>query len=265
MTGTIASPRNPLLKDIRKALLRGTLTSDGSAIAESFHLLEEALRSGCDVPVVIAAESVKGTVQQHIRNLKDVRMVVLSDDLFEELSSTETSQGVIAMVRPPRWTLEQLLRGETLLVILDGVQDPGNAGTIVRTAEAFGATGVLFLKGSVSPYNAKALRAASGSMFRVPVVHGLEPDLVMAAFAQRRLELYAAMPSPLAKPIQSVCFTERCAVIIGSEGRGVSEKLRQKSTDIFVPTVTVESLNAAIAAGVILYEANRQRRISAKV
>ncbi len=258
---SIASPRNPLLKEIRRALLRGALTEDGCAVAESFHLLEEALRSDCHVPVVLSAETARDTVARHVRNLKDVQFSVVPDALFRQLSSTESSQGVLALVKPPRWTMEELFRGRTLLLVLDGVQDPGNAGTIVRAGEAFGATGVLFLKGTVSPYNAKALRASAGSLFRLPVVHGMEGGLARAAMAQRRLDVYAAVPGA---PIQvgDVDFTRRCALIVGSEGRGVSEELRSAAREVSIPTLGVDSLNAAMAATVILYEAGRQRRVA---
>lgn len=256
----IASPRNPLLKEIRKALSRGGLTSDGYAVAETFHLLEEALRSDREIGAVVTAQSVRETVQRHIGNLKGIRISVLPDALFEELASTENSQGVIALVKPQVWTLENLLRGRTLLVVLDGVQDPGNAGTIVRAAEAFGATGALFVKGSVSPYNAKAVRASAGSLFRLPVVHGVDPDLARATFSQNRLDVYVAMPSSPRKP-EEVNLSRRCALIVGSEGRGVSEALRRSAFDLTIPTVGVESLNVAMAAAVLLYEASRQRRL----
>src|SRR5271170_2296599 len=150
---TLTSARNPMLKEVRKAILRGTTTEDGFAVAESFHLLEEALRSDCEIGAMFAAESVKSAVERHVGGLKNIRVTVLDDELFRTISATEASQGVITLVRPPAWTLEQIFRGHSLAVILDGIQDPGNAGTIVRAAEAFGATGVVFLKGSVSPYN----------------------------------------------------------------------------------------------------------------
>src|SRR5579875_2788178 len=101
MTEAISSERNPLLKEIRRAAARGCLT---------------------------AAESVKGTVAAHVRGLKRTRVIAVRDPLFAALSSTAATQGVIALVRPPRWTVEQLLRGKSLVVVLDGVQDPGNAG-----------------------------------------------------------------------------------------------------------------------------------------
>jgi TrmH family RNA methyltransferase len=256
----LTSSKNPLLKEIRRAIVRGTLTEDGCAVAESFHLLEEALRSDCPVRSVLAAESVRTAVESHVRRLAGVRVLVLDDGLFARLSSTETSQGVIALVRPPAWNLEQLFRGQALVSVLDGVQDPGNAGTILRAAEAFGATGAAFLKGAVNPYNPKTMRASAGSVFRLPLVAGLDPDLARAAFEQQRLDVYAATPGAR-KNLADVDLTRKCAVIIGSEGRGVSEKLRAGAIGLRIPTIGVESLNAGMAAGVILYEARRQRAL----
>jgi len=163
-------------------------------------------------------------------------------------------------VRPPAWKLEQLFRGRSLVVALDGLQDPGNAGAILRVAEAFGATGAMFLKGAVSPYNPKAMRASAGSVFRLPLVTGLDPDLARAAFEQQRLDVYATTPAAR-KNLAEADLTRKCALIVGSEGRGVSEKLRAGAIDLRIPTSGVESLNAGMAAGVILYEARRQRAL----
>src|SRR5689334_9039909 len=171
---SIASAANPLLKDVRRAVARGGLTEGGLCVAESFHLLEEALRSDCEVKHVLAAETVLSAAEAHVHRLHGVKIAVLPDALFRSISGTETSQGVMALVRPPAWKLEQLFRGCPLVVVLDGLQDPGNAGTIARAAEAFGATGIVFLTGSVSPHNPKTLRASAGSLFRLPYVAGLE-------------------------------------------------------------------------------------------
>ena len=257
-TDAIASDRNPLLKEIRRAVSRGSLTAGGFAVAESFHLLEEALASDCEIGAVIAAESVKGTVAAHVRGLKRTRVVAVRDAVFASLASTETTQGVIALVRPPVWTIDQLLRGKALVVVLDGVQDPGNAGAIVRAAEAFGATGAAFLKGAVSPYNPKSLRAAAGSVFRLPIVAAADENLLLAALDQRGVALYAASPRA-ARPLASIDLSGRAAIVIGSEGRGVSAKIAEHATGVQIPTSGVESLNAAVAAGVLLYEARRQR------
>jgi RNA methyltransferase, TrmH family len=258
MTDTLVSEKNPLLKQVRRAVARGSLTDDGFAVAESFHLLEEALASDCEIAAVIVAESVKATVTAHVRGLKRTRVVAVRDSVFAELASTETTQGVIALVRPPVWTLDQLLRGRSLLVVLDGVQDPGNAGAILRAAEAFGSTGAAFLKGSVSPYNPKCLRASGGSVFRLPIVVSIDESLLLAAVEQKHIALYAATPHAT-KLVSGTDLSGRAAIIIGSEGRGVSPKLQARATGLRIPTSTVESLNAAVAAGVLLYEARRQR------
>ncbi len=123
---------------------------------------------------------------------------MLPDALFQTISGTETAQGVMSLVEPPVWSLEQLFdgaRGPALVLILDGLQDPGNAGAILRAAEAFGATGAIFLKGTVSPYNPKTLRASAGSLFRVPFLHGVDAELARAALRQNRVELFAGVPA----------------------------------------------------------------------
>src|SRR6266849_6343767 len=153
MTEVLISDKNPLLKQVRRAVARGSLTESGYAVAESFHVLEEALASDCEIGAVIVSESVKSAVAAHVRGLKRTRVVAVSNAVFSELAATDATQGVIALVRPPPWTLDQLVRGRSLVVVLDGVQDPGNAGAILRAAEAFGATRAAFLKGTVSPYN----------------------------------------------------------------------------------------------------------------
>src|ERR1035441_2257881 len=111
---TITSAANPLVKDVRRAIARGTLTGQGWSVAETFHLLEEALRSDCEVKVVLAAESVRSAAEAHVRRLSGVKVVVLPDALLQRLSGTETSQGVMALVKPPVWKLEQLFRGRPL-------------------------------------------------------------------------------------------------------------------------------------------------------
>jgi RNA methyltransferase, TrmH family len=152
------------------------------------------------------------------------------------------------------------------VVVLDGLQDPGNAGTIVRAAEAFGATGIVFLKGTASPHNPKTLRAAAGSLFRVPFLHGVAPATAIATLRQNGVKLVAAMPPVASMPADTLSTTDltgRCALIIGSEAHGVSEVWRSAAAPVSIPTVGVESLNAAVAAGILLYEARRQRILRA--
>ncbi len=262
---TVTSAANPLLKSVRRAIARGSLTEQGWCVAESFHLLEEALASHCEVAAVLASESALPAVQSRVGR-RHVRVVALSDALFAGLAGTETSQGVIALVQPPVWKLEQLFGPATLIAVLDGIQDPGNAGTVVRTAEAFGATGVLFLRGAVSPFNPKTLRASAGSLFRLPFVNGLETAPACAALKQNHVQLFAGVPAGSTKTVRdlaSVDLTGSCGLVVGSEAHGVSRELRAAAADVTIPTVGVESLNAAVAAGILLYEARRQRMLRA--
>jgi len=259
---TISSAANPLIKDVRRAIARGSLTSQGWAVAESLHLLEEALASGCEVKVVLASQSGRPAALALLGAQAAHKLTVLPDPLFRGISATQTTQGVMALVKPPEWKLEQLFRGCALVVVLDGLQDPGNAGAILRAAEAFGATGALFVKGAVSLYHPKTLRASAGSLFRVPFVCGLDPARARAVLEQNHVALYAAMPAhpgARASNIADVDFTCPVALIIGNEARGVSHELRSGALAVAIPTLAVESLNAAVAAGILLYEARRQR------
>jgi TrmH family RNA methyltransferase len=244
---TLISDKNPLLKEVRRlskgGAAAGATGEDRMALAEGPHLLDEALRSGIEIHAVILAESAP-----EIPGLGATRVVRVLDGLFNKLAPTESPQGVLALVRMPQWTQEDLLRGTPLVVVLDGVQDPGNAGAILRTAEAFGASGAVFLKGTVSPSNPKCLRASAGSAFRLPIVVEMPPGL----------KLYAA--DPRAKlSVADARLAAPCAIVIGGEGSGVRPELAARATGVKIPTTGVESLNAAVAAGILLYEARRQR------
>jgi TrmH family RNA methyltransferase len=259
---TISSAANPLLKDVRRAMARGSLTSKGWCVAETFHLLAEALRAHSQIRVVLAAESVYSAASHLIRRHDGIQLVTVPDRLLQSLSDTETSQGVMALVEPPHWNFEDLFGGCPLLVVLAGLQDPGNAGAIIRAAEGFGATGALFTKGTVSPYNPKTLRASAGSLFRVPFLHGTDPVEARAAIAQHGVKLFAAVPTDPSAPASepsALNFRQPCGFIIGSEAHGIAPELRSAAQDVSIRTVAVESLNAAVAAGILLYEARRQR------
>jgi TrmH family RNA methyltransferase len=228
--------------------LRNECTEAGFCLAEGLHLLEEALASDCEIGAILASES---AAPEAARAAAGQEITVVPDGVFRTLATTETTQGILTLIRFRPSTLEALFAGEALVIIIDGVQDPGNAGTIARAAEAFGASGVVFLKGSASPFHPKTIRASAGSLFRVPFVHG--PESIDTA-----VPLYAAMPRA-ARTVAETDLKQPCGIIIGSEGRGVSERFRARAVGFRIPTNRVESLNAAAAAAVILYEARRQR------
>jgi RNA methyltransferase, TrmH family len=254
------SDHNPLVKQIRRAISHGTLTEDGYAVAEGPHLVEEALAAHCEIRAVILSESARPALVSSLAGdaarLPAPRLV--SAKTFRSISSTDTPQGVLALVKPPAADALQVFGGDALAVILDGVQDPGNAGAIVRVAEAFGSTGAVFLKGSVDPFHPRSVRGSAGSAFRLPIVTGGAFDTLIARDPE--LAVYAAMPRAAASiELGEADFTRACAIVIGGEGRGVSEEIAAAAIPVHIPTARVESLNAAVAAGIVLYEARRQR------
>lgn len=258
----LTSAANPLLRDVRRAVARGCLTPSGYWVAEGFHLLDEALRSPVEIGAVLISETARGAVES--RGLRGARTILVPAALFERLASTETTQGVISLVKPRSWTLDDLLRRPVLLSVLDGLQDPGNAGAVVRSSEAFGATGVVFLSGTAGPHNPKTLRASAGSLFRLPFVEGWTANTISERLSRSGLAVYAAVPYSQAgsAPVAEADFSRDCALVFGSEAHGISPELAAAARPVSIPTAGVESLNAAVAAGIILYEARRQRSAS---
>jgi TrmH family RNA methyltransferase len=254
----ITSPHNPILKEVRRAVTRGGLTNDGLCVAEGFHLLEEALRSGLEIPAILATDASISAAAGLAKNAEKTRFLTTSEALFRDFSSTENSQGLITLVRPPAWSEEDVFTTPALVLVLDGIQDPGNAGTLIRSAEAFGATGVLLLKGCVNPWNPKALRASAGSLFRLPVLDLLTADDAIAAFARRDLPLWTTLIVE-GLPLVQADLASACGIAVGSESHGISAELRRFSKGLTIPTRSVESLNAATAGAIVLYEAARQR------
>jgi len=255
---TLTSAQNPLLKEVRKAVQQGTATAGGLCVAENFHLLDEALRSGSEIDAVLFTPTAAAAVESRFDGRSGARLFEVPAPLFRELSSTQTSQGVIALVRPPAWTIGDLFGGRALIVYLDGIQEPGNAGAILRAGEAFGATGVAFGKGTVTLLNPKAVRASAGSVFRLPWAGVPDEDAFLQDCERRGVVLYALMPDG-ARAIHECDLAATCALIAGSEGRGIRKTLAARAIAVRIPVEGVESLNAAMAAGVALYEARRQR------
>jgi len=254
------------IRDLRRRKAR---ERRGLALAEGVRLVEEALAAGVPVRGAVVSPALEATSRgQTLKSMlteRGIRLVEVGVGELDQLADTEQPQGIVAVIEPREWSLAEVaVAPGSVVLVLDGVQDPGNAGAILRAAEAFGATGVMFLKGTASPFNPKTLRASAGSLFRVPFVHSIDAELARAAFKQNKLDVYAGVPFTAQNHVKSLAgvdFTRKCAVIIGSEGQGVSQKLHAGAIDLAVPTVGVESLNAAMAASVILYEARRQRSL----
>lgn len=193
---------------------------------------------------------------------KNIPCYELSEKLFERVSTTETSQGILLVMSIKKESLQFLQApSQALYVVLDGVQDPGNAGTIVRTADAVGADGVIFLKGSVDAFADKTVRATMGSLFHLPVLTNVTAAELQAFAQQQKVKLLATALDATAKPHFAEDFTSSCAIVLGNEGNGVSQEILQMAEKIYIPMAgQAESLNVGMSAAIVLYEAMRQRK-----
>ena len=258
----VSSRQNALVKELRRAFARGERADDGSVAIESVRIVEEAVRSGLKFRAVLFRESSAELAERLLPQIAaGVETLVLPDDVFDSAVATESPQGVAALVRVKEHKLEDVLRApEALVVVVAGVQDPGNLGTIVRSAEAFGAHGVLLAEKTVSAFHPKTVRASAGSLFRVPAVH-VEMDVALAALQSRGLRLVATS-SHKGTPLEEAGLTGAVALFIGSEGAGLPRGVLAKMDEVVAirHSARVESLNAGVAASILLYEAARQRR-----
>jgi TrmH family RNA methyltransferase len=265
----IASRANSRVKQLRAAFAGHARLSGGLVAIEGEHLLFEAMRSGLAFKTIFLSQR-KSAPEWLPRS---VELIELTDEVFSSVVDTQHPQGVAALLVPPVWSLEDAVPAQPsgkhppLVLIAAALQDPGNLGTLIRSAEAFGATAFLTTPGTVSEWNQKALRASAGSVFRIPVADIASPDF--AALKSRGLKLFAAVAddSPNASssiPIAQAALTQPCALMIGNEGAGLSEELIALADfRVTIPTPgRVESLNAAIAGSLLLYEASRQRSAS---
>jgi TrmH family RNA methyltransferase len=263
----ITSRENKWLKMFRAAL-RGTGPAESEPIGvEGPKLVEDALRSGLQAEALLVSEAGEADLERILRAASESeagiprsRVLRTTDKLFASVAGTETPQGVAALFRQPEWqfddvvsgvaTTDGALRGDAaLVVVMAAVQDPGNIGTIVRSAEAFGATGAVATRGSADPWSPKALRGSAGSALRLPVLRGMAIPVLLAQLRVAGVKIVAAS-------------SHSAALFIGNEGAGLPREVEHAAdARISIPTsATVESLNAGVAASVVLYEAARQRK-----
>ena len=265
----VQSKQNARLKELRRALAQPLRESsrDGRLLAgiEGPNLIAEALRAGLRLACVFVAEGAEGLLKA-LPLPPETEILLLPRALLDSALTTEAPQPVAALVAPPDWSWAHLLGSQRktapLLLVLAGLQDPGNLGAILRSAEAFAADGVLSLPGTVSAWNPKAVRASAGSVFRVPLLAVTAED----SFARLReagvtIWTTSATAAHGARPAERVNMAEPIALVIGNEGNGVPGDLAAQADGAVTISCPgpVESLNAAVAASVLLYEASRQR------
>lgn len=246
----IRSPRNPTVAFVR-TLQRGSVRRrSGRTYVEGPKLVSEVLTAGA-VETLLWVEDATSAARDLAARAEQAGITVrrCTAGVFATLANTETPQGVLAVIEmpkpPPR-------KGPALLLVLDGVQDPGNVGTMLRSAAAASATGAVCGPGSADPYGPKAMRAGAGAQLSLPLLDELPSN---------GLRVYAAEPGG-DRSYADVDWTGPAALVIGGEGHGISRAMRRQVDEtVSVPMAPdAESLNAAAAAAVILFEAARQRR-----
>jgi len=282
----ITSRDNRWLKKFRAAL-RGTGPVEGEPIGvEGPKLVEDALTSGIEAEALLVSESAEAGLETILNaasaseaGVPRSRILRTTDKLFASVAGTEAPQGIAALFSAPMWTFEDVLRGAAdengalggdfpLVVVVAGVQDPGNVGTIVRSAEAFGATGAIATRGTADPWSPKALRASAGSALRLPVLRGIAIPVLLAQLKMARVKVIAATGraggelSVVTSTSDNPVLREAVAIFIGSEGTGLpNEVLSAADGRISIPMrSSVESLNAGVAGSIALFEAARQRQ-----
>jgi TrmH family RNA methyltransferase len=260
----ISSKTNARVKQLRGAFAGNGRLSGGLVAIEGEHLLEEAIRSKVALKAVFLGQ--RKTAPRGLP--PETELLRLADNAFVSAVETSSPQGIAALMEPPVYELEDLMKGTApLIVIACALQDPGNLGALIRSAEAFEAAGVLITAGTVSPWNQKALRASAGSTFRLPVVTSTAEQI--RGLKQRGVRLLAAVGAADAgiAAAQEVNLHESCAIMIGNEGAGLSDEwLAMADARVTIPCPgPVESLNAAVAGSLLLYEASRQRSASKEV
>ncbi len=256
----ISSAKNPVVQQFRDAAAGG---ADGVLLAEGPRLVTEALDAGMQVVAAAVSPRCDDTALRDRLQQATTTFLDVSPDVMARMSALETAPGVAVLLRRPEVGEADLLRRDTvpLVVVAAGVRDPGNLGSLLRAAEAAGASGCITMRGGADPFRDKAVRGSMGSVFRLPVLHGLDAAAVIDFARRHHLQLVVADGGG-DRTYTEVDFRRPLLLVVGAEAAGVPAELVQAaSARACIPLrAPVESLNVAVAAGVLLFEVQRQRR-----
>ncbi|MEN6567770.1 MAG: RNA methyltransferase [Veillonellales bacterium] len=267
MIERILSPQNQYVKLAMGLKQKKKRESTGLFIAEGLRLAEEAIASGWRIPVCLFTREayLHERGRQVIEQLQadtSCKVMQVSDSIYSKVTDTDQPQGLMVLVGKKRYQFDDVIlnKQNPLILVLDGLQDPGNVGTIIRTADAAGCSGVLMTKGSADLFSGKTVRAGMGSIFHLPIIEGLGCGELVALLSEYHIPLMATALTD-SEIYFSSDLTMPVAVVFGNEGNGVQKELLQRAkVKLYIPILgKAESLNVAAAASVILYEAVRQR------
>lgn len=260
----ITSLQNPLIKEIKSLYRKKQRMKSKSFIIEGIKTIEEAIVNGHPIKNIIYTDQLLTTKDgeeffQGIKHMKN--LVYVPNNIFKEISDTENPQGILGIASFEYRDMVEIEREDKpFLLYLDGVQDPGNMGTIIRTADAFKVDGIIITEGCVDPYNPKVVRATMGSIFRVPLYYVLDGVEELNRLKDKGIKIYATSLEE-SRFIYDVDFKESLLLVIGNESKGVSEEIFSLSHRLIkIPMPgKAESLNAGVAASIIMYEVLKQR------
>ena len=243
----IESMQNARVKQWKKLLGKKERDKSRKFLVEGFHLVEEALKNGLVEDIILK----EGTDLPLTWNLESSDLFTVHNDVFAALADTDTPQGIIAVCHKPRFELEE--GGLETILLIDRVQDPGNIGTMIRTADAAGFSAVILGDGCADPYSPKVVRSTQGSLFHLPILKGNLGDWINRLQASGVKVFGTALQG--AKPYREIERADRFALLVGNEGSGVSKELLEKTDqNVYIPIYgQSESLNVAVAAGILMY------------
>lgn len=264
-TTKLTSRNNPLLKEIRRIASGSNKERHEFVIAEGTRVLEEVNRSGCLIDAVVMSESFGSDRRESdlcrfwLRN--KTRIFRTTDKIFQSLSGVRTGQGALAVVHVPVKPLPATGFPDALILYASGIQDPGNLGTLIRTAYASGATFVCTSPGTCDPRNPKVIRSSAGAFFRFAPVESVSRDSFIHYCLEQSIAMYRTGPAD-GIPYNEADLTGSCAILLGNEGGGLQDEAFRRFPSLRIPmSHQVESLNVALAGGVLLFEAARQRSL----
>ncbi len=257
----ITSPHNHLLKQIRLLHDRQGREKAGLFLIEGAKVLNEAVDKKIEVVDIAVSETFVKNGLPHLEQSKLKYLYALPDTLFNGLGTTTTPTGIIAIARVREDSIDDCLRGkQPIVIVCDAIQDPGNLGTIIRSAMAFGASGIILSKGSVDLYNPKVVRGAMGASFALPIAVDLPVEEVIAILHDKNVQTVALDPRA-EKTIDALELNYPAALFFGNEGHGFAPStLSSLKEKVSIPMHKMtESLNVAISASIVMFECSRVR------
>lgn len=256
----ITSSKNPIIKEVKALKNRKFREQKKLFFIEGIRFVEEALKEKADIVRIFLSQQFYENRQDFVRDiLESCEIFVISDALFKEISDTDTPQGVLAVMGMKYYDINNIKSNNNLFIVLDSIQDPGNMGTIIRTADAAGFTGVIASKGCVDIYNSKVLRSTMGSIFHIPLYQCENIIEGLNILKANRIKVYAAHLGGKSNYFD-IDMKDNIAVIIGNEANGISDDVAACADELVkIPMPgRAESLNASVAASLLIYESVRQ-------